>query len=104
VSTVNLDVLKDVHNTKHVKSNYHINYLLFIKPGHCLGDSFCCARVRYNDVIFYYFYLGGLGITIRMNATSSEKIHAKIWPKMTLTVAVLQPQDAKTGTLKPRPL
>ena len=50
--------------------------------------------------IFYHLYLGGHGITIQMNATSSEKIHAKIWPKMTLNVAVLQLQNAKTGTLK----
>ena len=54
--------------------------------------------------IFYNFYLGGHGITIQMNATSSEKIHAKIWPKMILNVAVLRLQDVKTGTLKPRPL
>ena len=54
--------------------------------------------------IFYHLYLGGHGITIQMNATSLEKIHAKIWPKMTPNVAALQPQDAKTGTLKPHPL
>ena len=68
-----------------------------LKPGHCLGDPFCCAHARSNDVFFHrpsdvlalvsqievYFQ------TCLNSYINLKKGHVKILKRLSLSLTVL---------------